>query len=73
MARPVVKSRACLTATTPAMRTHIDAPNHIMPPTTGINTKIPNTPGEIEKPIVRSNSPIVADVSGPLNTFVPMK
>ena len=70
IARPVEKSKACLTAITPAIRDHIEAPNAMRPPKKGIKESILNTPGELEKPIVRSNSPHVADVSGPLNNLV---
>ena len=70
-ARPVEKSKACLTAITPAIRAHMDALKEIKPPMKGMNEKIRKAPGEFENPIARSSSPHVADVSGPLNTLVP--
>ena len=71
MARPVEKSKACLTAMTPAIRAHTEALKDMIPPRNGMKEKNRNMLGEFEKPIVRSNSPHVADVSGPLNTVVP--
>jgi hypothetical protein len=73
IARPVEKFRECLMAITPAVRAHKDAASSMIPPITGMNTKIPSTPGELEKPIVRGNVPIEIDVSGPLYNFVPMR
>ena len=72
IALPVEKSRACRTAITPAIRDHTDAANDINPPRKGMNEKNRNIPGEFEKPIVRSNSPHVAEVSAALKTFVPI-
>jgi hypothetical protein len=52
IARPVVKSSACLTAITLAIKDHIDAAKAMIPPTKGTNEKKQRTPGEFEKPMV---------------------
>lgn len=70
-ARPVEKSRACLTAITPAMSAHTETAKAIRVPRNGMKEKKLSTLGELEKPMVLKSSPYVADVSGPLNTLVP--
>ena len=57
MARPVEKSRACLTAITPAIKIHMETANEITPPKNGMNENTLNTPGEFENPIVLNSSP----------------
>jgi hypothetical protein len=73
IALPVVKSSACLTAITIAIRLQIIAAMAIIPPITGMKPRIARTLGESEKPIQRSSWLYVASVFGPLNSLVPMK
>ena len=70
IAFPVVKSKACLTATTVATNSQIPTANEINPPKIGIKLRISNTPGELEKPSVLRSSPVDAV---PPKTLVPIK